>query len=499
MIGGHRARRVGRCRCRGWSAGAPGWGSSAGVSDGGCSDIGTGVNGSCAVSSIRRASGVGARGGIGHRPEISPRTERAPSGCHRWWAPGGHGIIDVSPNEPTRPSESNLTRPAARCSARAPTRSGGPRPRRLRTPGWHRRRHHCRHHHHRRHPWRRGPRREPGTAARGGGRRACRAPCVAAPRRASWAGWPRGCRRASVWTPISSVGHSCCCRSGAAPASPSTCSPGWWCRVPARRSPSPGARWPIGVRSGWPWRSPRSWPWPCSRSTPSGSAWPPTWGGPWCSAAPGWSSCGAMPTTTKRPRCASSWARRRCSARQSLTAAGPPWRASWWASSSSPSASAGSSPPGARPSPPTAPCWTRASWSWAFCVVFGPWWRRVARDLAFERSERVRTEERAAMAATVHDSTLQTLALIQRAAADPREVTRLARAQERELRAWLFEGRSPGSFDEADVTSVSQAVAVIERERGGRPPRRRRRGGRRGLPAVRRPAGPCWPPGARPR
>jgi signal transduction histidine kinase len=99
-----------------------------------------------------------------------------------------------------------------------------------------------------------------------------------------------------------------------------------------------------------------------------------------------------------------------------------------------------------------------------FLVVFGPWWLRLARDLAFERRERVRSEERTAMAATVHDSVLQTLALIQRAAADPREVTRLARAQERELRAWLFEGRAPGSFDSAAVTTVAHAVAVIEEE-----------------------------------
>ncbi len=96
-----------------------------------------------------------------------------------------------------------------------------------------------------------------------------------------------------------------------------------------------------------------------------------------------------------------------------------------------------------------------------FLVVFGPWWLRVARDLAVERRERVRTEERANMAATVHDSVLQTLALIQRAAGDQGEVTRLARAQERELRAWLFEGRSPGSFHR-DVSTVSQAVTVIE-------------------------------------
>ncbi len=94
-------------------------------------------------------------------------------------------------------------------------------------------------------------------------------------------------------------------------------------------------------------------------------------------------------------------------------------------------------------------------------VVFGPWWLRLARDLAVERRERVRSEERANMAATVHDSVLQTLALIQRAAGDQGEVTRLARAQERELRAWLFEGRAPGSFNR-EVSTVSQAVSVIE-------------------------------------
>lgn len=96
-----------------------------------------------------------------------------------------------------------------------------------------------------------------------------------------------------------------------------------------------------------------------------------------------------------------------------------------------------------------------------FLVVFGPWWLRLARDLAVERRERVRSEERATMAATVHDSVLQTLALIQRAAGDQGEVTRLARAQERELRAWLFEGRSPGSFN-GEVSTMAQAVSVIE-------------------------------------
>ncbi len=96
-----------------------------------------------------------------------------------------------------------------------------------------------------------------------------------------------------------------------------------------------------------------------------------------------------------------------------------------------------------------------------FLIVFGPWWLALARDLAVERRQRVRTEERADMAAAIHDSVLQTLALIQRSSGDSREVTRLARVQERELRAWLFEGRPPGSFDASAVTTLAQGVAVI--------------------------------------
>jgi len=99
-----------------------------------------------------------------------------------------------------------------------------------------------------------------------------------------------------------------------------------------------------------------------------------------------------------------------------------------------------------------------------FLVVFGPWWLALARDLAVERRERVRSQERADMAAAIHDSVLQTLALIQRSSTDPREVTRLARAQERELRAWLFDGRSPGSFDASAVITLAEGVAIIERD-----------------------------------
>ena len=79
-------------------------------------------------------------------------------------------------------------------------------------------------------------------------------------------------------------------------------------------------------------------------------------------------------------------------------------------------------------------------------LLLGPWWLRIARDLVLERQARARAEERADMAARVHDSVLQTLALIQRRADDPAQVTQLARMQERELRSWLFEGRAPGSM-----------------------------------------------------
>ncbi len=99
-----------------------------------------------------------------------------------------------------------------------------------------------------------------------------------------------------------------------------------------------------------------------------------------------------------------------------------------------------------------------------FALVLGPWWLRLVRELSEERRERVREQERLSMAAHVHDSVLQTLALIQRASADPREVTRLARAQERELRSWLFGGRAPGSFDASEVATVADAVAVVERD-----------------------------------
>ena len=78
-------------------------------------------------------------------------------------------------------------------------------------------------------------------------------------------------------------------------------------------------------------------------------------------------------------------------------------------------------------------------------IVVGPWVVRLAGDLTAERAERVRTQERADMAAHLHDSVLQTLALIQKNSGDAAMVARLARSQERDLRSWLFEGESKDS------------------------------------------------------
>ncbi len=92
-------------------------------------------------------------------------------------------------------------------------------------------------------------------------------------------------------------------------------------------------------------------------------------------------------------------------------------------------------------------------------LLLGPWIHRLGRDLAAERRERVRSQERADMAAHLHDSVLQTLALLQRHAGDPRTVARLARRQERELRDWLYADAAPdGETLRAALASVAAEV-----------------------------------------
>lgn len=87
-----------------------------------------------------------------------------------------------------------------------------------------------------------------------------------------------------------------------------------------------------------------------------------------------------------------------------------------------------------------------------------PWWRRLVDEAAAERRERIRSQERAELAAHLHDSVLHTLALIQRHVDSPREVARLARGQERQLRAWLNGGQR--SSDTSQLAAALQAAAA---------------------------------------
>jgi phage shock protein PspC (stress-responsive transcriptional regulator) len=90
-------------------------------------------------------------------------------------------------------------------------------------------------------------------------------------------------------------------------------------------------------------------------------------------------------------------------------------------------------------------------------LILAPWWLRLVRGLSAERSARIRSQERAEVAAHLHDSVLQTLALMQKRADDPRAVASLARRQERELRAWL-NGNEGAPAD--TVARALEAIAV---------------------------------------
>ena len=98
-------------------------------------------------------------------------------------------------------------------------------------------------------------------------------------------------------------------------------------------------------------------------------------------------------------------------------------------------------------------CWCSAPWAW-----------RHAREREAERAARIRTEERADFAARVHDSVLQTLTLIQK---DPADARRLARRQERELRAWLYPDREAAAAGTL-ADAIESAAAEIEELHGVR-------------------------------
>jgi signal transduction histidine kinase len=103
----------------------------------------------------------------------------------------------------------------------------------------------------------------------------------------------------------------------------------------------------------------------------------------------------------------------------------------------------------------------------AFVLVAGvaflawPWVGRLTTDLKFEQRERIRSQERADVAAHLHDGVLQTLALIQRRADDPKEVRAMARRQERELREWLFEDPNKRQIDSVG-TLLRRELAAVE-------------------------------------
>jgi signal transduction histidine kinase/phage shock protein PspC (stress-responsive transcriptional regulator) len=90
-----------------------------------------------------------------------------------------------------------------------------------------------------------------------------------------------------------------------------------------------------------------------------------------------------------------------------------------------------------------------------------PWFVRLGLSLSFERSARIREQERAELAAHLHDSVLQTLALIQKRAGDPKEVAGLARRQERELRSWLLKRPADGDGDSV-AAALERAAAEVE-------------------------------------
>jgi signal transduction histidine kinase len=99
----------------------------------------------------------------------------------------------------------------------------------------------------------------------------------------------------------------------------------------------------------------------------------------------------------------------------------------------------------------------------AVALILAPFLYRYGHTLGEERAARIRSQERAEVAAHLHDSVLQTLALVQKQAADPRAVATLARRQERELRTWLDGDRTtPGSL----ASALQDAAAEVEERLG---------------------------------
>jgi signal transduction histidine kinase len=93
-------------------------------------------------------------------------------------------------------------------------------------------------------------------------------------------------------------------------------------------------------------------------------------------------------------------------------------------------------------------------------LALAPLLYRMFAQLSTEREARVREQERAELAAMIHDQVLHTLALIQRNAGDVKEIQRLARGQERTLRNWLY--KPTASPMEKFGAALEEASAEVE-------------------------------------
>ena len=98
-------------------------------------------------------------------------------------------------------------------------------------------------------------------------------------------------------------------------------------------------------------------------------------------------------------------------------------------------------------------------------IITVPWWLRLVRDLGDERRGRIRRRERAEIAAHLHDSVLQTLALIQRQADDPARCSGWRASQERQLRTWLY---GPAGYARRGAPTARQSLAVASPRRPAR-------------------------------
>lgn len=102
--------------------------------------------------------------------------------------------------------------------------------------------------------------------------------------------------------------------------------------------------------------------------------------------------------------------------------------------------------------------------AFAAALILAPFLWRLGRKLTAERSERIRTQEKAELAAHLHDSVLQTLTLMQKRSDEPEEIAALARRQERELRAWLAGDHAPAESGFAGaLTAAAEQVEDAQR------------------------------------